>query len=533
MKKYWSRFQLSLVIFGLAILVTCLPVAIQKAPRIKNEVSRLIRTVEHAIKWDLNPGPTVTVADSLSTQPLSPLHSHPTSMRGTLRVNTANPRYFTNDSGKAILLTGSHTWQNLQDSGTSYPLPAFDYIAYLDFLQANNHNFFRLWTWEQSRWSLDSPNDNFRFSPLPYQRAGKALATDGLPKFDLTQFNQDYFDRLRERVVAAEKRGIYVSVMLFNGWSVVADKGIPGGKNPWRGHPFNRANNINNIDGDLNRDESGEEVHELVIPALTAIQEAYVRKVIDTVNDLDNVLYEVSNESHPGSIEWQYHLVDVIRNYEAAKPKQHPIGVTPTGGEIDLLYASPSDWVSTNAHQQTGSIDDPPVAAGRKVVLADTDHICGVCGDRQWVWKSFTRGENPVFMDVYDGEFHLIVEQVPPDPLNYYPWVNLRRNLGYVLSYANRMHLVHMVPHPELASSGYCLADPVNGNGEYLVYVPSGGKVTVELSTTQGRIQVEWLDPETGSVTAGVARIGGGRRSFVAPFEGDAVLYLKKLEKLD
>ena len=31
--------------------------------------------------------------------------------------------------------------------------------------------------------------------------------------------------------------------------------------------------------------------------AITALQEAYVRKVVDTVNDLDNVLYEISNES--------------------------------------------------------------------------------------------------------------------------------------------------------------------------------------------------------------------------------------------
>jgi len=27
----------------------------------------------------------------------------------------------------------------------------------------------------------------------------------------------------------------------------------------------------------------------------------------DTVNDLDNVLYEISNESGPQSAEWQYH----------------------------------------------------------------------------------------------------------------------------------------------------------------------------------------------------------------------------------
>ena len=37
-------------------------------------------------------------------------------------------------------------------------------------------------------------------------------------------------------------------------------------------------------------------VQSLAIPAITALQEAYARKVVDTLNDLDNVLYEIGNE---------------------------------------------------------------------------------------------------------------------------------------------------------------------------------------------------------------------------------------------
>src|SRR5262245_15995705 len=61
---------------------------------------------------------------------------------GPLVVNPGNPRYFMDGSGRTILLTGSHTWSNFQDNGGSDPPPVFDYTAYLDFLQANNHNFF-------------------------------------------------------------------------------------------------------------------------------------------------------------------------------------------------------------------------------------------------------------------------------------------------------------------------------------------------------------------------------------------------------
>ena len=35
---------------------------------------------------------------------------------GVLRRNPLNPRYFTDDTGEAIYLSGSHTWQVLVDS---------------------------------------------------------------------------------------------------------------------------------------------------------------------------------------------------------------------------------------------------------------------------------------------------------------------------------------------------------------------------------------------------------------------------------
>ena len=72
---------------------------------------------------------------------------------GPLRVDPKNSRYFTDESGRAIYLTGSHTWANLQDQGPKDPPPKFDYVRYLDFLRERNHNFIRLWAWEQARWA--------------------------------------------------------------------------------------------------------------------------------------------------------------------------------------------------------------------------------------------------------------------------------------------------------------------------------------------------------------------------------------------
>jgi hypothetical protein len=516
------KFHKYLIIFILAIAVACLPIFIQKAPRIPNKLSQAAQRVEKFIKWDLNPGITVTVNEKTQTSELPKLRS--VLATGPLRVSPDNPRYFTNNSGKAIYLTGSHTWANLQDSGGSDPPPVFNYSGYLNFLQTNNHNFIELWTWEQPRWTLETYDDNYWIEPIPYQRTGPGLAADGKPKFDLTLFNQTYFDRLRVRVKEAGDRGIYVAVGLFNGWSVANQKLLMNQNNPWKSHPFNKTNNINGINGDPDGKNNGETTHTLTLPAVTALQESYIRKVIDTVNDLDNVLYLVSKESQSGSHDWQYHMINYIKNYEVTKPKQHPVGMTVEFPEGDnaVLFASPADWISPK-----GDINNPPVADGSKVIIADTDHLCGICGDRQWVWKSFTRGENPIFMDVYDSAAYGqgAAGFDPKDPI----WVSLRKNLGYTLTYANRMNLAVMKPRDDLASTDYCLANPSKTNAEYLVYLPLGGKAIVDLADAEGELAVEWFNPSDGTIIDGITTTAGGNRSFVAPFEGDAVLYIKSI----
>jgi len=439
---------------------------------------------------------------------------------GPLRVSPVNPRYFTNSTGKAVYLTGSHTWPNFQDGGITNPPTAFTWIAYLDMLQAHHLNVIKLWRFEQVRYSSETPGD-FYLQPSPYPRPGPGTALDGKPKFDVAHFNQLYFDRMRQRVIEARERGIYVSIMLFDGWSVEAKLRPPNG-NPWLGHPFNVANNINGIDGDTNHDNAGVESHTLAIPAVLALQEEYVRKVVDMVNDLDNVLYEISNEDRGTSaaLAWQYHLIDFIHKYEAGKPKQHPVGMTafwPDGNNA-WLFASTADWIAPN-----GGLSDTPTARGTKVVLNDTDHLCGVCGDESWVWKSFTRGTNPILMDPYDGAWP--IASVPYDAKD--PrWEQVRNNLGYARSYADRMNLLVMQPHGELASSGYCLANPVNAEAAYLVYLPSGGSVSVDLSGSREALSVEWFIPRTGRAIPGPTIMGGASRTLAAPAGPDAVLYI-------
>jgi hypothetical protein len=248
--------------------------------------------------------------------------------------------------------------------------------------------------------------------------------------------------------------------------------------------------------------------------------------VIDTVNDLDNVLYEISNESTGTSnnTTWQYHMINYIKSYESGKPNQHPVGMTKQwpNASNSVLFSSPADWISPE-----GDISNPSVANGSKVILSDTDHLCGICGDRQWVWKSFTHGENPLFMDPYDGQATGRGAPAGYDPNNPND-VSLRENLGYALDYAERINLTGMIPtaSSSACSTTYCLRNTTTN--QYLVYLPSATNVTVNLSTAPSNqsLNYEWFNPSTGTVTSTGMVQGGSIQPFSPPSGGDWVLYI-------
>jgi Family of unknown function (DUF6298) len=475
---------------------------------------------------------------------------HAASPGGPLTVLSENPRYFTMvGARRAVYLTGSHTWNNFQDWGLTDPPPVFDYPGYLDFLERHGHNFIRLYVWEQAAW-FPGTQEKVVIAPLPYLRPGPGKALDGGPRFDLTQFNPAYFSRLRERVQAAGARGIYVSVMLFDGWSLEL-KGRTVG-NPWRGHPFNRSNNINGIDGDTDGDGEGKEVHTLINPAVTALQKAYIRHVIDTIGDLNNVLWEISNESHPGATAWEYEMIRAVKELEATRHRPHPVGMTSMWAEPATknasLLESPADWVSPHTNELDSYADDPPAASGKKVVISDTDHIWGIGGSPRWVWMSLLRGLNPIFMDPYVTSIrrNLPAWTSEATQTSFAPslapeWEDVRNAMGYARALADRIDLTSMVPMGQLASTGFCLAAP---GKEYLVYLPpkqgrlrqlarsilrgwASERVEVELSDVPSTLDVEWVDAERGVIMAGDPVMGGRKTEFRAPFAGQALLHLK------
>jgi hypothetical protein len=443
------------------------------------------------------------------------------SAMGPLRVHPNNQRYFADGSGRAVLLTGSHTWANFQERGVEGETPDFDYERYLDFMQELGHNFMRMWRWEQAQWMQFVHGDTqIRYKPMAYVRTGPGKALDGKPKFDLGRFNQAYFDRLRERVVAAGERGIYVSVMMFQGFSVEqkGTKGVdPKKGNAWDGHPYNSKNNVNGFNGDLNGDGEGDETHTLKSPEIVKLHETYIRKVIDTLNDLDNVLWEISNESHTNSIEWHYHMIRFIKDYEANKPNQHPVGMTSSPINNPPLFASPADWISPNGKDY---INNPPDTKGDKVIIVDNDHISPWDSDPQWVWKNFMRGNQFILMDNY-MDFRADSPE-RPDPKH----DPARKAMGFARCLSECTDLAALTPQGGLASTKYCLANP---GMEYLVYQPQRGAKSFSVRLESGAYAVEWTDlTNCRAAKADDLQAAAGENTLESPFDGPSMLYLTR-----
>ena len=505
---------------------------------------------------------------AISTGPLA----GPRAAQGPLVVSAANPRYFAvrDDSGsgrRVVYLTGSHIWNNLHDGlgpgrACAGEPERFDYAAYLRFLRDHGHNFIRLWRWEQFRSQAAGGNFHLCMTPQPWPRTGSGNARDGKPRFDLSRFDPAFFDRLRERVIAAGNEGIYVAVMFFEGWGLHLS---PPPDNV-EGHPFFASNNVNGVAITSILDYQ-------VLPLdrrVQELQEAYIRKVVDTVHDLPNVLYEVANESSGGgtidqqfaqmlgmpgvpdwgdSTQWQYWVIEVVKEHERRMGyDSHPIGMTmqfPVRDQTkvnDVLYASVAEWISpgyddemfaNGGHPMAPNSPPsrwyaaPPPATGAKVVITDTDHYAPGKGDALWAWKSFMRGHNPILMDfgIIDVVHHLDPSLgVPP----YEMYEAARLAMGDTRRFAERMALADATPRGDLTSTGYAL---VRAGHEYLVLSADDPAAPFTVDLARGRYRAEWFDVETRETAPGetVNADVDGRRELTSPFGSHpAVLYLER-----
>jgi hypothetical protein len=424
----------------------------------------------------------------------------------TIQRSVANPRYFRNDLQDGLMFSGSHTWWTVQgpsSEGGAFSDSKFD--TYLNWSKGFSHNFLRVWSnmsyhdYTPTVWNLDGSN--------------KAI---------MDSFNQTYFDLLRARVLRAIDQGFYCSVLLFGSAVRFLTDWDDVFWNPDRNTSSALAAAFSTTDYTTFFTTNA---------AALDVQKALVAKTIDTLNDIDNIVWEVMNEAPtPTSADWQDTIMAYIRAYEAGKAKQHLIMMS-GGGSINdnnaSLLASDADIISPDSYTPYGFTEGGDITYVAKSVINDTDHIGGYSDPddadvyRKWIWRAFCRGTNPIFMDSYDRDI---------DPYNdgtiMAVFDPVRATMGYIQKYAQLLDLKNTVPSSSFSSSGYAL---VNSGNAYLIYIPTSGGFTFTLPA--GNWEYEWFNPNTGAVTA-TAKIAGGSKSYSTPGGyTDGVLFIWKRQE--
>lgn len=270
--------------------------------------------------------------------------------RDPLSLHPENPHYFLFRGKPTVLITSAEHY------GAVINLD-FGYVTYLDTLKADGLNLTRTFSgayvepqgaFNIARNTLAPAAGKFI---CPWARSDTIGYANGGRKFDLSQWDEDYFERLKNFVAATGKRGIVVEMNLFCPFYEEAQ---------WKISPQNGINNVNNI-GNVGRtnvytlDKHG---------GLLAVHEAMTRKIVQELNEFDNLYYEICNEPYFGGVtlEWQHHIADVIRDAEFPLPRKHLISQNIANNKALVIepheaisifnfhYASPPDTVAMNYH---------------------------------------------------------------------------------------------------------------------------------------------------------------------------------------
>jgi hypothetical protein len=260
----------------------------------------------------------------------------------TISLHPENPHYFLYKGQPTLLITSAEHYGAVLN-------PDFDMEKYLNTMEREGMNYTRIFSGSYVEIPGSFGIQNNTLAPAagrfltPWKRVGEEGLYRGEKKFDLNEWNPDYFQRLREFVAMAGERDIIVEVTLF--CSTYTDAS-------WERHPFNPGNNINHLPDDLDRKKSNTPDN----GNLLEFQVKMVQKIVTELNEFDHVFYEIQNEpwsddpqkvmrtlrtldpqpeqgdwfkwaemASEKSLEWQRMMARVVTETEKMLPKKHLI----------------------------------------------------------------------------------------------------------------------------------------------------------------------------------------------------------------
>jgi hypothetical protein len=442
-----------------------------------------------------------------------------------IRPYSRNPYYWQYE-GKPILLLGG-SWQ---DNLFNHPLGL---ERHLDLLVSVGGNYLR--------------------NTMSHRNQGNVFAyaqRDG--KFDLDEFNAEYWRRLDDFLRMTHERDIIVQIEIFDCYDHFLNHQSFGG---WSRHPFNPANNVTFTPEDSGLPTSidyspggtpSKHPFWLAVPALEnnelvlRYQRAYVDKLLSIALEYPHLLYCIQNESGEELAFGDYWADHVHRQAEKAGRAVFVTDMRSTANpraaaqrhlmdnpqRYTFLDISQSAWnYNTAIHVRRYIADHPRPINSTKLYNDQGDEV------------SVARMFRLIFAGGASARFHR------PHPLELPDAHEKATKLGLGLSpraqvsirsarmLTDTMDLFVCVPHNDLlrersSDEAYCLAEPAR---QYAVYFPDGGAAQLDVSKAKGSLQVRWLDIDRSAWREPQTVAGGGTLELKTPAKGHwAVLVLRQ-----
>jgi hypothetical protein len=232
-----------------------------------------------------------------------------------LSIHPQNPHYLLFRDNPVILIGSTEHYGAVMNLD-------FDYVVYLDEVAASGLNVTRTFTgaYVEPSGAFGIKKNTLAPAPekfiCPWARSKDPGSFFGGNKFDLSDWDEAYFSRLKDFIAEAGKRNIVVELDLFSNYYDTLQ---------WKLSPLNILNNINRI-GDF---KDHKEVLSLKHTGLLDVQENMVRKIIHELKDFDNLYYEICNEPYFGDTialrEWEDHMTAVVVEAEKDFTNKHLI----------------------------------------------------------------------------------------------------------------------------------------------------------------------------------------------------------------
>jgi hypothetical protein len=408
-----------------------------------------------------------------------------------IQLHPENSHYFIWRGKPTILITSGEHYGGVLNR-------AFDYRRYFRTLESLGFNLTRTFSGAYCEPVGAFKIKNNTLAPAknqlmcPWARSDEIGYANGGNKFDLTQWDPAYFNRLRDFVDEASKRNIVVELVLF---CPFYEDGM------WKLSPMNVANNVNDI-GKMKRTE----VYTLKYPKLLAIQDAMVRKIVQELKDFDNLYYEICNEPYFGGVtlEWQAHIAKTITDAEAGFKYQHLIAQNiankykkianpnPLVSIFNFHYAKPPKTVTDNYGLNKVIGDDETGFAGsnpKPYRLEGWDFIIAGGAVYDNLDYSFTVGHE-------DGTA-TINAPGGGGPV-------LHKQLGILSDFINGCNFIKMKPDNTVIKGGVpekATARALVENGQaYAIYINGGNEAQLRVDLPEGRYRAQWLNTKTGKI---------------------------------